>query len=148
MLRALATALLLTLLPISAMAGEFKGSVTISGTGHILDEPDQVMAHASVVAQDDNAARALDMARKRVTTVKEKMAPFGVVTASRIYLEQGRSKSTRLIGSDDPAFNAYGTVTLTLADPDKAGEALDMLVRSDINGMARLEYGMVVTNVG
>ena len=134
-------ALSLLLLPVPLAAQEPPaGHLTMTGSARVAAEPDIVRAHANVYAEDDSAVKALRAATDDMARLRGAMAPFGEVAVSRIELGQNRSKSSRLIASDDPRFTARGQATVTLADVSRAGEALDVLVRSGVDGIVRLEY--------
>jgi len=136
-------AVVLSLVPAVSIAQEDEGRLTITGSARVVVEPDVVRAIGDVYVQDDSAAKAMDAAKERLRRLRRAMDSHGDVRISRVTVGQGRSAGKRLIGSDDPGFAAQGRVTVTLADLDKAGIALDVLANAGIDGIARLEYDVV-----
>lgn len=112
----------------------------MTGSATVAAEPDITRAHGSVSVEGDSAEETLGMAKERMASLRRSMEPFGTVRGSRISLQQNHSKSKSLIGSGDPGFSARGSITVTLSDPEKAGAALDALVKAGIDGIARLDY--------
>jgi len=114
--------------------------LTMTGIARIDAMPDITRARGGVHVESDSAADALKRAERRVAALADTMKPFGTVATSRIALGQDRSKGARLIGSGDAGFTARGTVTVTLADPARAGEALDAFVGAGVEGVAYLVH--------
>ena len=140
MLRSLLVAFALALPALPAAAQEDRGFLTMTGIATVEAAPDITRARGSLFVEGDSAGDALDMAKKRLVALRRTMEPFGEVEASRITLGQNNSRVKSLIGSGDPGFSARGSIAVTLADPDKAGTALDALVRAGIDGVAYLDH--------
>lgn len=136
--RTLLLAFLVLVPPLPAQAQE--RSLTMTGSARIEARPDVTRARGGIHVEDDSAADALERAERRMAALADTMKAFGAVEAAPVALGQDRSRNTRLIGSDDAGFSARGTVTVTLADPSKAGAALDAFVRAGIEGVASLSH--------
>jgi len=132
--------LVLALLALAPPAQAQDGHLTMTGTAQVDALPDITRARGGIHVESDSAADALKRAERRVAALADTMRPFGAVEVTRIALGQNRTKGARLIGSGDAGFTARGTVTVTLADPAKAGEALDAFVGAGIEGVAYLFY--------
>jgi len=136
MLKTCAVALCLLAFAPSAQAQE--RHLTMTGTARIDVQPDVTRARGGIYIEGDDADTLLRQAERELAALADTMKPFGAVEAGRIALGQSRSKITRLIGTGDAGFMARSNVTVTLADPAKAGAALDAFTGAGIEGVAYL----------
>ncbi len=126
--------------------GDFRRQITVSGLGEIRAVPDMANLSAGVISLGDTAAQALEKNTNDMQGVFNALSQLGI--AQKDIQTSNFSVSPRYgryDKSDIPpkiiGYQVSNSVTITLRDLDKLGEALDSFVTAGANNLGGVQFG-------